>query len=189
MSSSIDNNTMDLVHEGIHMFDDQNHDTSDLSISGNIIQRNHRMAIELQVGGQTMKVNNNQVLSSYACYWYTWGISVASAPLQGIQVLNNYITTSCDGTTGPAAEALEIMGIGVTVSGNVMVGNWGSGIDVGWGTNRTLTGNYMCGGTMSVSPQGTSILYYAGQSNPATDSVSSNTFSKSCANAPAPPGT
>ncbi len=182
--STITDNTFDYLNEGVHIFFDKT-DGADVLVARNTFTRVHRITMEFQHDNTDgLVVRDNMVSNPLNPYWLTYGISVsASATGKGILVANNTVVanTPLDLTVNPKnyyPYGLEVAGAGTVVTGNRVIGLWGTGIGVGYARNLRLEKNLICG---KVTTYNRSIEQYHGP-QPGTV-MTGNTIAPQCPSA------
>ena len=194
-----DDNLFDHVGEGIHGPSSsttlQVH-MSNVELARNVMTHMHRIPIELQGTGDSMKITGNYVSDYVDPYWGTFGLSIAAPNTTNVLIEGNVVDgrlpTTVDGFWGISIEA---GGFPVTVTGNYVLGYAGQTASVALISAHHTTvasivhDNFFCGNA------GDKVEYENPSTDPSNwrapspgDVLSPNTTTASCTGAPqAPP--
>ena len=196
---TVDDNLFDYVGEGIHgpssSATDLVHMTN-TEVARNVMTHMHRIPIELQGAGDSMKITGNHVSDYVDPYWGTFGISIAAPATTNVTITGNVVDGRLPTTvTGFWGISIEAGGFPVTVTGNYVLGYAGQTASVALISAHHTTAtnfihdNFFCGNSgdqVEYEDPSTSSSNWRAPSP--GDVLAPNTTTASCTGAPpAPP--
>jgi hypothetical protein len=180
-TTRIEQNQFDQVGQGIKVCFSQPYSSRDVYIGHNMMKHIHRMGMELQgamgcgaskpaVDGpntENIVIEFNRMSPWIDPYWNSFGISFADPPpdgARGVTIQNNFVVAgkaaswAQEGKSGKYGYGLEVAGLGLDVSGNVIAGYFGQSITVGAGSRGAqIHHNFACalesGPPMEMGPE------------------------------------